>query len=66
MTEDSSVLICASLPYTALLPDETPGSAGSCGLRTGKSAGRDRGPDACRGLYDEYYPLYIELGLVPS
>ena len=31
-----------------------------------KAFSANLGMDACCGLYDDYYPLYIELGLVPS
>lgn len=31
-----------------------------------KAFGTNAGMDACVGLYDDYYPLYIELGMIPG
>lgn len=31
-----------------------------------KAFGTNAGMDACVGLYDDYYPLYVELGMIPG
>lgn len=47
-------------------PDEMYEKYGSWETVIQKAFSANLGMDACCGLYDEYYPLYIELGLVPS
>ena len=45
-------------------PDELYEKYGSWQMVLQKSFSSNLGMDACCGLYDEYYPLYIELGYV--
>ena len=45
-------------------PDELYEKYGSWALVIQKAFGTNMGMDACCGLYDEYYQLYIELGYV--
>ena len=45
-------------------PDELYEKYGSWELVIQNAFGTNMGMDACCGLYDEYYPLYIELGYV--
>lgn len=45
-------------------PDELYGQYGSWTTVLQKAFSTNMGMDACCGLYDEYYPLYIELGFV--
>jgi hypothetical protein len=45
-------------------PDELYGQYGSWTTVLQKAFSANMGMDACCGLYDEYYPLYIELGYV--
>ena len=45
-------------------PDELHEKYGSWELVLQKAFGTNMGMDACCGLYDEYYPLYVELGYV--
>ncbi|MBO4410641.1 MAG: hypothetical protein J5794_00405 [Lachnospiraceae bacterium] len=48
------------------LPDELYEKYGSWELVLQKSFSSNMGMDACCGLYDEYYQLYIELGYVKA
>lgn len=45
-------------------PDELYEKYGSWEQVIQKAFGANMGMDACCGLYDEYYPLYVELGCV--
>ena len=47
-------------------PDEMYEKYGSWETVIQKAFSPNMGMDACCGLYDDYYDLYIELGLVPS
>ena len=47
-------------------PDELFEKYGSWEEVLQKAFGANMGMDACCGLYDEYYSLYIELGYVPA
>lgn len=47
-------------------PDEMYEKYGSWTAVIQKSFSTNMGMDACCGLYDEYYPLYIELGYMES
>ena len=48
------------------LPDELYAQYGSWELVLEKAFSPNAGMDACLGLYDEYYSLYVALGYVPA
>ncbi len=48
------------------LPDELYEKYGSWTIVMQKSFSTNSGMDACLGLYDDYYFLYVELGYVPA
>ena len=47
-------------------PDQLYEQYGSWQVVLQKAFSSNMGMDACCGLYDEYYPLYIELGYIPE
>lgn len=48
------------------LPDELYVQYGSWEMVIAKSFSTNSGMDACLGLYDDYYELYVAVGQIPS